>query len=205
MISLEKNKFLIILIAPSGGGKTTIRQAVLAREDDVEYSVSFTTRKAREGEVDGVDYCFISLEEFSERIEQGDFLEHANVHGNLYGTSHSFIKNKMNAGKHVLLDIDVQGAKQILAKGVNAVTIFILPPSESILKKRLNRRGTDTKEVIEHRLKNAASEIDQIRHFDYLVINDKVEDAIKDVICIIRSEEKKIERLENIKDIFYGG
>ena len=205
MTNIEKNKFLIILIAPSGGGKTTIGRAVLEREADVEYSVSFTTRQPRGNEVDRIDYCFISQAEFRERIKNGDFLEHANVHGNLYGTSRSFIETRMNSGKHVLLDLDVQGAQQIMSKGVNAVTIFILPPSEEVLKERLNKRGTDSQDVIERRLTNAVSEIDQIANFEYLVINDSLEKAIEDVIGIIRSEEKRIERLDNIKEKFYGG
>lgn len=205
MTNIEKNKFLIILIAPSGGGKTTIGRAILEREADIEYSVSFTTRQPRSNEIDRVDYCFISQAEFRERIKKGDFLEHANVHGNLYGTSRSFIEDRMNSGKHVLLDLDVQGAHQIMSKGVNAVTIFILPPSESVLKERLNKRGTDTQEVIERRLTNAVSEIDQIGNFEYLVINDQLEKAIEDVIGIIRTEEKRIERLDNIKSKFYGG
>ncbi|MFO7896212.1 MAG: guanylate kinase [Candidatus Cloacimonadales bacterium] len=205
MTNIEKNKFLIILIAPSGGGKTTIGRAVLEREADVDYSVSFTTRQPRGNEVDRIDYCFISQAEFRERIKNGDFLEHANVHGNLYGTSRSFIETRMNSGKHVLLDLDVQGAQQIMSKGVNAVTIFILPPSEEVLKERLNKRGTDSQDVIERRLTNAVSEIDQIANFEYLVINDSLEKAIEDVIGIIRSEEKRIERLDNIKEKFYGG
>lgn len=205
MINIEKNKFLIILIAPSGGGKTTIGKAILQREKDINYSVSFTTRNPRGDEVDGKDYCFISQAEFRERIKNGDFLEHANVHGNLYGTSRSFIESRLQAGKHVLLDLDVQGANQIIAKGVNAVTIFILPPSETILKKRLNNRGTDSKDVIERRLTNAVSEIEQVSNFDYLIINDVLEQAINDVICIIRTEEKKITRIHNIKEKFYGG
>ncbi len=191
------NNFLIILISPSGGGKSVILKRLLARNADIEYSVSFTTRKMRKSEANGKAYHFISTETFVEMNQQNDFLESALVHQNWYGTSKSFIESRLKSGKHIIMDIDVQGAKQILSK-IDAVTIFILPPSREIWLNRLNNRGTESAEDLKIRLKTAEKEIAEIGDFQYLVINDELDSAVKNIEEIIRVEEKKIKRYSKI-------
>jgi guanylate kinase len=207
MVNFYSNKFLIILMSPSGGGKSSIAQRILADSANIAYSISYTTRPARINETDGIDYNFISEQKFHELLEQGEFLEHAFVHGYNYGTSRKFIQNILNNDQHAILDIDVQGALQIMDKSVDLVTIFILPPSQKVLEERLRKRKTDSQEVIDLRLKNAREEIDylDLKRFDYLVINDDFETAVQDVKDIISCEEKKLHRIKNIKKTFYGG
>ena len=205
MADYHRKNFLIILIAPSGGGKSTIAKKILNDCPNIEYSISYTTRKPRGNEENGKAYHFITEEEFKKRTEENDFLEYAYVHGNWYGTSQSFIKTQLARKKHVLLDIDFHGAKQITGSGIDAVTIFILPPTESILKQRLTARGTDTEEIIRKRLFNAKKEVEEINNFQYLIINDVLEEAITQVKQIIQVEENRISRYENIYNTFYGG
>ncbi len=199
----NKRKFLVILISPSGGGKTAIFTRILAENSEIKYSISFTTRKARNNEIDGVHYNFISEEKFLEMRESGDFLESAVVHGYWYGTSKSYINNVLKKN-HIIMDIDVQGAKQIMNSDIDHITIFILPPSIDVWHKRLNYRGTDSEEVIKVRLASAENEFKKIRDFEYLVINDDLDKAVKDIETIIRAEENKIKRYINIED-YYGG
>jgi len=201
--SKNNRKFLIILISPSGGGKTAIFTKILADNNGIKYSISYTTRKARVNEIDGVHYNFISEKNFLEMKESGDFLESAIVHGYWYGTSKSYI-NSVLKNNHIIMDIDVQGAKQIMKSDVDHITVFILPPSRDVWLKRLNGRGTDSEEVIKVRLESAEKEIKEIRDFQYLVINDDLETAVKDIETIIKAEEKKIERYINIEK-YYGG
>jgi guanylate kinase len=201
----KRKNFLIILIAPSGGGKSTIGKRVLNECPNVEYSISFTTRKPRGNEVNGKDYFFISEEEFKAKTQESDFLEYAFVHGNWYGTSRQFIKSRLKCGKHILLDIDVHGAKQIIGSGIDAVTIFILPPSVEVLKNRLIERGTDSKEVMEQRLRNARKEIEEAESFQYLVLNDDLQTAVNTVKNIISVEENRTMRYIDIYKTFYGG
>ncbi|MBT3756832.1 MAG: guanylate kinase [Candidatus Cloacimonetes bacterium] len=203
MNSQNKRKFLIILISPSGGGKTAIFTKLLADNNEVKYSVSFTTRKARINEIDRVNYNFISEEKFLEMKKSGDFLESAIVHGYWYGTSKSYI-NSVLKNNHIIMDIDVQGAKQIMNSDIDQVTIFILPPSREVWLKRLRGRGTDSDEVIKVRLESAEKEIKEIKDFEYLVINDELEAAVKSIETIIKAEENKIERYINIEN-YYGG
>ena len=205
MAKFDKQSFLIILISPSAGGKSAILKRVIEECDDVDYSISYTTRKPRINESNGIDYNFISESEFKELQAAGDLLESADVHGCWYGTSRRFIDSKLQKGKHIIMDIDVQGARQILQQDIEVVTIFIIPPDISVLTKRLTDRGTDSQEEIETRLQTARKEMEEIDHFDYLIINDDFETAVRDVIEIIRVEEKKVKRFTNIKDIFYGG
>lgn len=205
MAKFDKKSFLIILISPSAGGKSAILRRVLDECENVGYSISYTTRKPRSNERKGVDYHFISESEFKELKAAGDLLESADVHNCWYGTSRRFIESELQKGRHIIMDIDVQGAKQILQQDIEVVTIFIIPPDISVLTKRLNDRGTDSPKEIEIRLQTASKEMEEITHFDYLVINDDFETAVREVIEIIRVEEKKIERFTNIKNKFYGG
>lgn len=193
-MSFSKNPFLIILSAPSGGGKSTILQEILKQTDKIEYSVSFTTRKPRGNEENGVHYNFVSEEDFQARIKSGDFLEYANFCGKFYGTSISYIQSRLAIGKHVIMDIEVQGAAQISNTNIPYVKIFILPPSLEVLKERLIKRKTDSVEEIEKRLVVARYEITQLSNYDYLVINDKLQDAVADVMSIILAEENRVDR-----------
>jgi guanylate kinase len=193
-MSFTRSPFLIILSAPSGGGKSTILQEILQKTKKIEYSVSYTTRKPRGNEVDGTHYHFIGKEAFLERINTGDFLENAIFAGYHYGTSISYIQSRLAKGQHVIMDIEVQGAAQISCTDIPYVKIFILPPSIDILKERLINRQTDTMEEIEKRLIIAQYEITQIPCYNYLVINDRLEDAVEDVWSIIKAEENRVDR-----------
>ena len=178
---------VFILSAPSGAGKTTLRRAVLDRFPDIRYSVSFTTRPPRAGEMDGRDYHFISAAVFEEGIRSGRWAEWAQVHENYYGTSAEVLEQALDAGRDVLLDIDVQGARQILERFPQGVTIFIMPPSIEILEARLRARGTDTAEAVRIRLRNAAGEMAQKDRYRHRVINDDLSTAVRELAAIIGS------------------
>ena len=195
--------FLIILSAPSGGGKSTILREVLATSPNIQYSISYTTRPPRGDEVNGKAYFFVTVKEFQKKIDQGDFLEHANVFGHWYGTSREFIKSTLHRGHHVIMDIDVQGALQISETDIDIVKIFILPPSLSILKERLEARNTDIPEVIEKRLNTAKKEIACIAEYDYLVINEDIETAVEQVKQIIAAETRRTNRFCDIEKNFF--
>lgn len=194
----KSSSFLIILSAPSGGGKSTILNEVLRRTDNVDYSVSYTTRAPRGTEQNGIHYHFVNEAEFEQRIATGDFLEYAKVFGkSWYGTSISFIKSRLALSRHVIMDIDVQGTSQISATDVPYVKIFIIPPSMDVLQDRLIKRGTDSMEDISRRLKTAEEELHCIPDYDYLVINDDLDSAVSDVMAIIRAEENRCYRYQN--------
>ncbi|MDP8231091.1 MAG: guanylate kinase [Candidatus Zophobacter franzmannii] len=197
--------FLIILSAPSGGGKTTILIEILKETENIDYSISYTTRKPRKGEENGKHYFFVDEDEFKEMIERDDFLEHALVHGNYYGTSKSYIRSRMDLGRHVIMDIDVQGAAQITNTDLDIVKIFILPPDKSILEQRLRDRGTDSDEVIIKRLTNADTELNYIKDYKYTVINDDLAKAVSDVKAIIVAEELQRGRYSDLNKKFYRG
>ncbi len=180
-----------------------IFKKILAEDEEIKYSISFTTRKARKNEIDGVDYNFISEEKFLEMRNSGEFLESAIVHGFWYGTSKSYI-NSVLKKNHIIMDIDVQGAKQIMKSDVDYITVFILPPSRDVWIKRLKSRGTESDDVIKVRLESAEKEIQEIKDFQYLVINDDLNKAVQDVKLIIKAEENRIKRYDNL-DEFYGG
>lgn len=189
------NGNLFIISAPSGTGKTTILNRVLSDLQGVGFSVSHTTREPRPGEVDGKDYFFVNRAVFQTMQEQDDFLEHAEVHGNLYGTSKAVIDNLLQEGKDVILDIDVQGARQIRQKGVmQAVFIFIAPPSLADLEKRLTSRGTDSEPVITTRLQNARRELADMDMYDYIIVNDEIENGVEVLRSIIIAERSKAKR-----------
>ncbi|MGA8180839.1 MAG: guanylate kinase [Desulfobacterales bacterium] len=177
---------LFIISAPSGAGKTTLAKAVLERYADLLYSVSFTTRKPRAVEQDGVDYHFISKHDFEKGIKEGHWAEWAEVYGNYYGTSGKFIDNGLSSGRDILLDIDVQGTIQILKKYPDSVTIFILPPSMKTLKKRLEMRGTDSRQVIERRLVYAKNEMAQKDLYRHIIVNDNLSKAIEELSAILK-------------------
>ncbi|MBW6513281.1 MAG: guanylate kinase [Candidatus Syntrophosphaera sp.] len=193
MIAKNKN-FLIILSAPSGGGKSTILNQVLKAAEDIDYSVSYTTRAPRGKEENGRHYHFVDEGEFLQRREAGDFLETAQVFGRWYGTSISFIQSRLEAGHHVIMDIDVQGAAQISATAIPYVKIFIIPPSMEVLRDRLVKRETDSAEEIQKRLTIARDELKYIPAYDYLVVNDGLATAVQDVLAIVRAEENRVSR-----------
>lgn len=165
---------LIVISAPSGAGKTSIRQGLCELMPEIKHSVSFTTRRPRHGEVDGVDYSFISKEEFINMVDSGDFLEWAEVHGNMYGTSKKRIDETRAQGFDMILDIDVQGAKQVKNAIPDTVFVFILPPSLDELKQRLSFRNSDPEDVINKRLSKAAAEIVEYTNYNYVIVNDNL-------------------------------
>jgi guanylate kinase len=189
MISKEmkpKRGHLFIISAPSGAGKTTLVKAILKRFTDILYSISYTTRKPRQGEQEGVDYHFVSKQDFKKGIKKGHWTEWAEVYGNYYGTSAEFIEKSLSSGCDILLDIDVQGTLQILKHHPDSVTIFVMPPSLNILRKRLELRGTDSKSVIQERLVNARKEMDQKKIYRYIIVNDKLPVAIEELSAILK-------------------
>jgi guanylate kinase len=186
----RKHGHLFIISAPSGAGKTTIAKAVLQQFTDMCYSISYTTRKPRAEERDGVDYHFVSKQDFKKGIKKGRWAEWAKVYGNYYGTSAEFIEINLSSGCDILLDIDVQGTLQILKHHPDSVTIFILPPSINALRKRLEMRGSDSQAVIEKRLVNAEKEMAQKKMYRHIIINDELSAAI-DEICAIFSKYRQ--------------
>ncbi len=178
---------LFVVSAPSGVGKTTIIRSILSRTPHLRFSISCTTRSPRTGEVDGQDYHFITRRRFQQGIAAGRFLEWAEVHGNYYGTDAEPIRNWMAEGVDVLLDIDVQGARQVRCTHPAARTIFILPPSMEALLERLRGRGTESEEQLARRMRAAQVELGQAPWYDYLVVNDRLEDAVEDFLSILRA------------------
>lgn len=176
---------LFVVSAASGTGKTSLVKALLDRISNLHVSVSHTTRPQRVGEVNGVHYHFISKEEFTEQINQGQFIEYAEVFGNYYGTSHAVVQQQLDHGHDVLLEIDWQGAEQVRRLFPNSIQIFILPPSQFELRQRLSNRKTDSLSVIEHRLSCAVSDMQHYVNFDYVVVNDIFEKAVSELYAII--------------------
>jgi guanylate kinase len=178
---------LFIVAAPSGAGKSTLVNALLEREPSISLSVSHTTRPPRLGEEYGRHYYFVERDEFERQIASGTFLEHAEVHGNFYGTSLAAVQELLDRGRDVLLEIDWQGAAQIRRTKPDCVSVFILPPSRAELERRLRGRGSDAPEVIERRLHNSREEIGHAHEFDYIVVNDGLDDALADLQAIVRA------------------
>jgi len=177
-----------VVSAPSGTGKTTVCRGVVARDPEITFSISHTTRAPRSGERDGTDYFFVSREAFQELVAQDGFLEHAEYRGNLYGTSWAAIRRPLAHGRDLLLEIDTAGARQVRARLAAARLIFLLPPSLAILERRLRDRQTDSEEVIQQRLAIAKDEIAEAPRYDYAVVNDDLERAISSVLEIVRAE-----------------
>jgi len=194
---------LILISAPSGGGKTTVCQRLLAALPNISRAVTCTTRPPREGERDGVDYYFLGAESFLKRVQAGNFLEHATVYGNSYGTLKSEVLGRMRQGQDVLLTVDVQGAATIreraqddqeLRRGL--VSVFLTPPSINVLEQRLRKRGTDSPAVIQKRLGVARQEIAQWKHFDYLLLSDSIEEDLRRMLAIIEAEKMRTSRVQ---------
>ncbi|MCA1625252.1 MAG: guanylate kinase [Acidobacteria bacterium] len=193
---------LIIISSPSGGGKGTLIKEVLRTVPDVAYSISFTTRQMRDGEVNGKDYFFISRAEFERLVEKGEFLEYAKVHGNFYGTTIEQIKHETELGRDIILEIDVQGAASVRAKVPEAVSIFILPPSFEVLQNRLVNRATEKKADLKLRLQNSIVEVRRNKEFEYIVVNDNLARATSDLQSIILAERLKwIRQIETVRVI----
>ena len=186
----------LVVSAPSGTGKTSICRQVLKSCPDIRFSVSFTTRKPRPGEVDGRDYHFISEESFRERLERGEFAEWAENYGNLYGTSADIMDGWLCRGIDVMLDVEPRGAKALKEKYPGGVFVFILPPTLEELKDRLNRRGFESPEAIQRRFRKAMDEIQEVFWYDYIIFNDKLNEAIDHLRAIYLAEKSRRERLE---------
>ena len=187
---------LIVISAPSGAGKSTLCDRLLAERSDIVYSISCTTRKPRGDEAPGVDYFFLTEQQFDTDVKAGRFLEHAVVHGNKYGTPRSMVADAMHSGKSVIMDIDVQGAAIIRDSGLaDAAFIFISPPGLAELERRLRGRAQDAEETILLRLKNAEMEMQAIGNYDYLIVNERLEEAARVLEAIILAERAKMRRL----------
>jgi len=193
---------LFVISAPSGAGKTTLLRGVMSSIEKVTFSVSHTTRSPREGEVDGREYHFVSLETFTQMIADDKFIEHADVHGNLYGTSYASIRQQQREGYDVILDIDVQGAA-ILRKSeeVDAALVFIAPPSLVELERRLRGRGTESEETVTVRLKNAKTELGAMSEYDYVIVNAEIQESTTLLQSIILAERAKAHRLPSGQSI----
>jgi guanylate kinase len=178
---------IFIISAPSGSGKSTLVNEIRRTVPDLEFSISYTTRKPRGAERNGCEYFFVTREQFEEMIRHDEFLEHADVFGNYYGTARLFLDKAKADGKDLLLDIDVQGAAQIKRKLADAVSIFVMPPNRTELKRRLLKRGQDSDEVIERRLKAARREIENYDKYDYILVNDRLEDSVVSLEAILLS------------------
>jgi len=200
------NGSLFVVVAPSGAGKTSLVAKLLADDANIKLSISFTTRAPRQGEVDGRDYRFVDRPTFERMIAAGDFLEHANVYGNLYGTSRRWIEAEIAGDHDVLLEIDFQGANQVRKLFPSMVGIFILPPSLAELEHRLQGRGKDSPEAIARRMASAREEISHVLEFEYIIVNDRFEAAVSDLMSVVRaarvSRAQQRLRLEKLLDEF---
>ena len=192
-----KRGVLLVVSGPSGAGKGTICKALLEKHKEIYLSVSATTRSPRKGEVEGVNYYFTTKEEFVKRVEEGDFLEHAEVYGNYYGTPKSSVEKMLEQGKDVILEIDIQGALKVKENCEEGIFIFILPPSMEELKQRIIKRGSETPESLMTRFKSAYKEINYISKYNYAVVNDEVDLAVKKLEALITAEKCRVDRMKH--------
>jgi guanylate kinase len=188
---------VFVISAPSGSGKSTLVSKVLQRDPRLRFSVSYTTRKPRGREKPGESYVYIGRAEFEERVDRGEFLEYAEVFGNYYGTHRSVLEQAQQEGKDLVLDIDVQGARQLKDRIPEAVTVFILAPSRDILEQRLRARSEDSEEVIQRRLRDAANEIRNYKQYDYVLVNHRLEESVDTLASIIKAERVRRIRMED--------
>jgi len=197
---------LFVVVAPSGAGKTSLVKKLLEREPNIHLSISYTTRSPRAGEADGRDYRFVTREAFESMIAAGDFLEHANVYGNYYGTSKRWIEKELAGDHDVLLEIDWQGARQLRALFPHMVGIFILPPSLAELRRRLEGRGKDALEAIDRRMASAREEVSHVLEFEYIIVNESFDSALMDLTAVVRaarvSRAQQSVRLKKLIDEF---
>ncbi|GAB4313128.1 MAG: guanylate kinase [Candidatus Sumerlaeia bacterium] len=198
--SLSREPLLIVVSAPSGGGKSTILDRILDRDPAIRYSVSATSRPPRPGELNGVHYDFLTVEEFQKKVAAGEFLEHAVVHNHLYGTLESRVTELIEGGWDVIMDLDFQGGLNVKRKRPDSVLIFIIPPSLAVLEQRLMARGQDSRETIALRLRNAERECDHAAEYDYIVLNDALDRTVETIHHIIDAERYRTGRLRIQKD-----
>lgn len=189
---MKKKGLLLVVSGPSGAGKGTICRAFTDKNPDINISVSATTRQPREGEIDGVNYFFLTNSQFEHRIESGEFYEYANNYGNYYGTPRQFVEDKIAAGEDVILEIDIKGALQVKQNCPDAVYIFILPPNMTELKNRIIKRGSETEESLNRRFASAYQELDYIAKYDYFIVNQNVDDAVRVMECIVCAEKHRV-------------
>lgn len=204
-MKMKVSNLAVVVSAPSGTGKSTIIEQVMLGDKRITFSVSTTTRQRREGELDGINYHYISVDDFEKMIENDEFVEWAKVHTSYYGTSKKEVDRIYAAGKIPLFDIDVQGAKNIRKYLHGGVYIFIIPPSIEALSERLRKRNTETEEQLRVRLKNATLEIREAEHYDYIVVNDQLDNAIADIRSILQAESLKRIRMQDKIDILING
>jgi guanylate kinase len=193
--SFRPGGFLLVLSGPSGAGKGTLVERLIAARPECVFSISATTRPRRASEADGVEYEFVTAEEFERRRSAGWFLEWAEVHGCLYGTPVRFVDEQVRSGRVVVLDVDVQGGASVRRARPEAVSVFIYPPSFDALRQRLRARGMDAEDVVERRLRNAPGELSQWREYDYLVVNDELDQALARLVAIVDVERARVKRL----------
>ena len=200
MIKTKENGLLIVVSGPSGSGKSTLDQLLLKKRKNIVMSISDTTRKIRGQEVDGVDYNFISEEQFKENIKNNKYLEYANVYtGTYYGTPEDFVNKNLEKGIDVILEIDIEGARKVNEKRKDAIFIFIMPPSMKILKERLVARKTESKDQVVERFQTAYKEINEVSKYNYVVVNDNLEEALEKMNAIITCEKCRVDRIEELE------
>jgi guanylate kinase len=190
----EGRGILFVVSSPSGGGKGTLIQRVLNKVPTLSYSVSFTTRTPRPGEIDGREYFFVTTKRFEEMVAAGEFLEWAVVHGNLYGTTREQVSREISEGRDIILEVDVQGAASVRTLLPDAVSIFILPPSFEVLRQRLQARGTDSPDELDLRLRNASTELQDYSMFQYVIINDELDRAAHEMTAVVHAERARLSR-----------
>jgi guanylate kinase len=195
-MSQDRKPLVYIISAPSGSGKSTLTNELLKLVPNLVFSISYTTRAPRGSEQNGKQYHFVPMQEFDRMVREGEFLEHANVHGNCYGTSRRFLHEAGTSGHDLLLDIDVQGAAQVKKNLTDAISIFVLPPDRKTLEWRLRNRGEDSEDVIQRRLRDAGREIEEYDKYDYVLINDQLEKSIERLKAIVLSE--RLRRLQRV-------